>query len=66
MFSTNWQILSHLFTFPDVRLDLPEPRRVPGQLRRDRSQPQGGQASAGGAHPVHHRVQCKYLVLWAI
>ena len=52
----------HFLIPVDVRLDLLQPGRVPGQLRRDRAQPQGGQEPPGGAQPVHNGLQCKRLV----
>ena len=55
-------IFPHCLIPVDVRLDLLQPGRVPGQLRRDRAQPQGGQEPPGGAQPVHNGLQCKRLV----
>ena len=46
----------------DVRLDLPEPGRVPGQLRGDRPQQQGGQGPPGGTQPVYRRLQRKFRI----
>jgi hypothetical protein len=45
--------------FPDVRLDLLEPRGVPGELCGDRAEPSGGQNSPGGTQPVHHCLKCE-------
>ena len=51
--------ITHVDLFPDVRLDLLEPRGVPGELRGDRAEPSGGQDSPGGTQPVHHSLKCE-------